>query len=68
MSHSRTFTPADQEDFAILSGDYNPMHLDPLIARRTLFGKPVVHGVHVVLWVLDAYLLDTGLAQTKSLK
>lgn len=68
MSHSRTFTPADQEDFAILSGDYNPMHLDPLIARRMLFGKPVVHGVHVVLWVLDTYLLGKGLAQTKSLK
>ncbi len=56
MSHTRTFTLADQNAFAALSGDYNPMHLDPLAARRMLFGKPVVHGVHVVLWVLDAYL------------
>lgn len=56
MSQTRTFTLADQTAFAALSGDYNPMHLDPLAARRMLFGKPVVHGVHVVLWVLDAYL------------
>ena len=31
----RRFTMADQEAFAALSGDRNPMHLDPVYARRT---------------------------------
>ncbi len=32
------------------------MHVDPGRARRTVFGFPVVHGVHVVLWALDCFL------------
>jgi hypothetical protein len=52
---SRTFQIADQEAFATLSGDFNPMHVDELAARRLLFGKPVVHGIHAVLWALDEW-------------
>ncbi len=48
-----TFSAADQERFAALSGDYNPMHMDPLAARRTQAGAPVVHGIHNVLRALD---------------
>lgn len=47
------FTLNDQERFAALSGDRNPMHLDALAARRTQAGAPVVHGIHGVLWALD---------------
>ncbi len=43
----------DQDHFATLSGDRNPMHLDPVFARRTAPGAPVVHGMHAVLWALD---------------
>ena len=50
----RTFLPADQIAFAKLSGDHNPMHMDPVAARRTQAGHPVVHGVHAVLWALNA--------------
>ncbi|MEM9149283.1 MAG: SDR family NAD(P)-dependent oxidoreductase [Cyanobacteria bacterium P01_F01_bin.3] len=50
------FTLADQLAFAELSGDYNPLHVDPLIARRNLFGRPVVHGIHSVLWALEQWL------------
>src|SRR5690242_9158168 len=50
----RVFAPGDQALFASLSGDRNPVHLDPLIARRTQLGAPVVHGMHTVLWCLDA--------------
>jgi acyl dehydratase/NAD(P)-dependent dehydrogenase (short-subunit alcohol dehydrogenase family) len=49
----RTFSPADQRVFATLSQDWNPIHVDALAARRTLFGVPVVHGVHLALWALD---------------
>jgi NAD(P)-dependent dehydrogenase (short-subunit alcohol dehydrogenase family) len=50
---ARAFTAADQEKFAAVSGDRNPMHLDPLAARRTQAGAPVVHGIHLLLWALD---------------
>src|ERR1700689_5257621 len=45
---------ADQLAFAALSGDYNPMHVDALAARRTQAGAPVVHGMHALLWALEA--------------
>jgi acyl dehydratase len=50
----RTFNASDQERFARISGDWNPIHLDAAVARRTLAGKPLVHGIHLVLWGLDA--------------
>ncbi|MEI7959185.1 MAG: MaoC family dehydratase, partial [Verrucomicrobiota bacterium] len=52
----RDFTLADQSGFAALSGDFNPLHMDELAARRTVFGTPVVHGVHLVLWALESWL------------
>lgn len=52
----RIFTLADQIAFAELSGDNNPLHVDPVVARRTLFGQPVVHGVHSLLWTLDQWM------------
>jgi len=53
---SRTFTMKDQHDFAALSGDFNPLHVDPIGARRLIFGSPVVHGVHLLLWALEVGL------------
>ena len=52
---SRRFTLVDQERFANVSGDRNPMHLDTILARRTRAAAPVVHGVHLLLWTLDAF-------------
>jgi len=48
-----TFTAADQERFAQLSGDRNPVHMDARAARRTQAGAPVVHGVNGVLTALE---------------
>lgn len=36
------------------------MHVDPVHARRLLFGEPVVHGVHLLLWALDAWSKEHG--------
>ncbi|NOX91020.1 MAG: MaoC family dehydratase, partial [Gammaproteobacteria bacterium] len=37
---------ADMVDaFARLSGDYNSMHVDPEIARKSRYRQPVVHGM-----------------------
>ena len=49
----RAFSLRELEAFAELSGDRNPMHVDPIAARRTLFGGPVVHGVCALLWSLN---------------
>ncbi|MGD2268944.1 MAG: MaoC/PaaZ C-terminal domain-containing protein [Desulfobacterales bacterium] len=51
----RVFTLDDQLAFAKLSGDCNPLHMDPILARRLLFGRQVVHGLHALLWSLDHY-------------
>ena len=55
----RVFSAEDQLAFARLSGDYNPIHLDPVVARRLLFGQPVVHGMHALLWAVDGLLAQT---------
>ena len=55
---NRTFSMHDQSVFAELSGDSNPLHVDDVAARRLLFGRPVVHGIHSLLWGLDCWLAD----------
>ncbi len=52
----RVFSSDDQLAFAELSGDLNPLHLDPVLARRLVFGHRVVHGLHALLWSLDVLL------------
>lgn len=52
----RRFTRENQQQFAELSGDFNPLHVDPLMARRTLAGSPAVHGVNAVLWSLESWV------------
>jgi len=59
---TRVFAAADQARFAQLSGDANPMHVDPVLARRTPAGAPVAHGVHAALWALDALLAERRIA------
>ena len=48
----RIFTEDDQQSFAALSGDWNPVHVEEEIARRTIVGSIVIHGIHGVLWAL----------------
>ncbi len=43
-SMTRTFTGADVEKFAQLSGDRNPLHFDASFAQRTRIGRLVVQG------------------------
>ncbi len=49
------FDDSGTRAFAELSGDYNPLHVDPVAARRLLFGSTVAHGVHVLLKVLEQW-------------
>ena len=47
------FSAADQERFGSLSGDHNPLHMDPVAARRLVTGRAVVHGIHTLLHMLE---------------
>lgn len=46
-SPRRTVTEADIVNFAGLSGDFNPMHVDHEHAKNTPFGRPMAHGLLV---------------------
>lgn len=41
----RTLTQADFDRFARLSGDDNPIHVDPAFSKRTRFVRTVSHGM-----------------------
>lgn len=43
--HTRAFTQDDFDRFARLSGDDNPIHVDPEFAARTRFGRTLAHGM-----------------------
>lgn len=55
MSTRQTFqiTLDESRTFARLSGDWNPLHVDPVAARRLMFGSTVVHGVDVLLRTIE---------------
>ena len=59
---SRSFSLNDQECFARLSSDFNPIHLDRQFARRTQAGAPIVHGIHTLLWAANATLQASPIA------
>jgi 3-hydroxybutyryl-CoA dehydratase len=46
-SGGRTITEADIVNFAGLSGDFNPIHIDHEFARTTLYRRPIAHGLLV---------------------
>ena len=50
-SRSRTITETDVVNFAGLSGDYDPLHMDHEYAQQTPFGKPIAHGLLGLAWV-----------------
>jgi 3-hydroxybutyryl-CoA dehydratase len=46
-SLGRTITEADIVNFAGLSGDFNPIHMDHEFASGTPFRRPIAHGLLV---------------------
>ena len=44
---SRTITEADVVNFAGISGDYNPLHIDEEFCKQTQFGTRIAHGPFV---------------------
>jgi len=54
--YSKTITESDIYQFAEITGDYNPVHVDELYAQKTRFKTRIVHGL------LTAGLISTVLA------
>ncbi|MFN3763725.1 MAG: MaoC/PaaZ C-terminal domain-containing protein [Anaerolineae bacterium] len=59
---SRTITEADILTFAELSGDTNPLHVDPEYARTTAFGERIAHGL-LGLSIASGLAWQTGLME-----
>jgi 3-hydroxybutyryl-CoA dehydratase len=47
-SGGRTITEADIVNFAGVSGDFYPLHIDREYAKNTPFGEPIAHGMLVL--------------------
>ncbi len=54
VSQGRTVTEADIVNFAGLSGDYNPIHMDHEFAKSTPYRRPIAHGV--LVWAIGSGL------------
>lgn len=44
-SLGRTVTETDVVNFAGMTGDYNPLHVDHEHTKNTAFGRPIAHGL-----------------------
>jgi len=62
----RTFRQSDFDRFAALSGDDNPIHVDPAFSAKTKFGRTVAHGMFlysIVCGVLSKEIPGPGTVQ-----
>ena len=44
-TQARTVTETDVVNFACLTGDFDPLHIDHEFAKQTPFGRPLAHGL-----------------------
>jgi len=65
---TQRFTADDQLRFARFSGDVNPVHIDPISARRVAAGEPIVHGMHLLLRALESAAPNNTKRVTSSMR
>ena len=56
LSSKKIFSIEDTTEFARISGDWNPIHTDVILARRLIAGEAVVHGILGLLWAIESYV------------
>ncbi|MCC7383056.1 MAG: MaoC family dehydratase [Deltaproteobacteria bacterium] len=62
----RTFTQGDYDRCAALTGDDNPIHVDPAFAATTRWGKTLAHGMllyGVISGLIGTHLPGPGAVQ-----
>jgi hypothetical protein len=59
-----SFSNYDQKTFAKFSGDKNPIHINQKIAKSTLAGECIVHGVNLILTALEFHITNSNLLPT----
>jgi len=42
--HKFSYTQQDVDDYARISGDTNPLHIDPQAGKESMFGRNIIHG------------------------
>lgn len=64
-----TPTQAEFDAFARISGDDNPIHVDPEFSARTRFGRTVSHGmlIYARLWALLGQVRPGAVQRLQSL-
>ena len=56
----KVFSERDANNFSKISGDWNPIHHDLVIARRLIAGEIVLHGIASLLWAINYYLKENN--------
>lgn len=64
--YTRRFTQEDFDRFAVLTGDDNPIHVDPVFSAQTRFSRTVAHGM--LLYATICRVLNTSLPGPGSLQ
>ncbi|ACL23316.1 MaoC family dehydratase [Chloroflexus aggregans] len=68
-SRKHTVSQADINRFAAVSGDTNPIHIDPDAAAATRFGRTIAHGMLLYGYIRAALrmIVPTGVQRTQTL-
>jgi 3-hydroxybutyryl-CoA dehydratase len=59
-SLSRQITQSQLEEYSGVSGDHNPLHLDPEFAAGTQFGRIIAHGMLTLAFVSEMLAASLG--------
>jgi len=51
VSQGRTVTQSDVSQFASMTGDFNPLHVDHDYAAKSPYRQPIAHGLLGLSWV-----------------
>lgn len=63
--HKFSYTQEDVDGYAKVSGDTNPLHIDPQAGKESMFGRNIIHGflgasvftkIFGTLWYADGHV------------
>ena len=65
FKHRFSYTQDDVNLYAKVSGDTNPLHIDPEVGKNSIFGRNIIHGflggsvftkIFGALWLADGHV------------